>query len=357
MSLYWYSYYDLRTENRTRKNDFPGLDAWVSIYKAFQMILVDRRGTVRPPIATLADPYTRFPDVALYPVRNFEECCMLRAEELMRIAREKNVPIYILFSGGLDSTAVAVSFLKAFPVRTLKKHLKIVASSDAWVENPNFVRDHLVKNFEFISSRENCFINDGRALLVNGDSSEFGIFSSQKLAQIPESTPPSDAMFAYLAGCDIPEAHARLWTDVFLQEKSSAPVELPTFIDWLWWVRFSWTWQYTNYSGFGTAHEYSDAYKSLDEFHTYFLPFYNSPEFQVWAMRDNTDRGPRKPERRELIRSFTHDDQWTTEKKQYASFPLTKRYRKRLMAVDSDFRRTYDSADILKHYDPANDFT
>jgi hypothetical protein len=352
MSLYWYKYNALARIKDT--SAYPGLEAWRSIYKAFQMILIDRRMTVRGPIGVSLDPQMILPDPSAYAAKTFEECCELRAQELLALAERSDKPLYLLFSGGLDSTTVAVAFLRACPLPRLRERLKIVTTTDAWIENPNFVRSHLVGTFEFISAYDIGHFYDGRALLVSGDPSEFGMFINQRLPAQGQAL--VDDMFSYLRTCGLSEAHARSWTDVFETERRQAPIEIATMIDWLWWIRFSWTWQYCSYHGLMGMNVASGGLTSIDEFHDRVRPFFGTTDFQVWAMMGNTDRTGRKKAQRTFIEEFTHDEEWTRTKKKFHSLHSVMRWRKRILGIDENFKPLYDVSSILKHYRPANDF-
>ena len=354
MSLYWYNFRDLHPPQD--REVYPGLDTWLSIYKACPLVMNDRMGYFKPPISIRIDPQTAFPDVTKRVPDSFEECCLARALSIFEKAQNENKPIYLLFSGGLDSTTVAISFLRTCPQTELRERLKIVTSTDAWIENPRFVRDHLVGKFEFLSSRYFGHFFDGRALIVNGDLSEFGALAAQRIPERPLVGSHKDIIFEYLLASGIRQSHAARWAEVLEADRQRCPVELPTLRDWLWWIRFGWTWQSNLFNTLGIMTTIGNHIETLGEFHERVYPFFGTEAFQLWMMIRNADRSPAKNMHRAFIREYTHDDEWAAVKQKYHSFTSIMVRRKRIVAIDDTFHAYHDHARILEHYDPNNDF-
>src|SRR3989344_9426507 len=104
MGLYWYDYLALQRTPDAQTS--PGLDVWTSIYKVFREIMVDRTGATRSPLQMIVDPSIRIPDPESFPAQSFEECCVERASELLELSESTKKPLIIMFSGGIDSTAI-----------------------------------------------------------------------------------------------------------------------------------------------------------------------------------------------------------------------------------------------------------
>jgi hypothetical protein len=353
MSLYWYNWGKLRKAQGL--NSYRGMEAWMSIHKAMPMIIGSRFSEIKPPIQIKTDHRLRIPDLDRSPLLTFEECCLARAADLLAKAERMDKPIYLMFSGGLDSTSVAISFLRTADKARLRDRIKIATTTQAWLENPAFVKKHLIPNFEFISSMRAAHFYDGRALVVNGDPSEFEPFPDRYLSALATCTPTVDIMLEFLTSHGLDGRSAHLWTEIFDEERRAAPIEILTFRDWLWWIRFVWTWQSTHFNGLSVLSAGAPGLNTIDEYHERVQPFYDSTAFQVWAML-GCKRREGKFYFREFIREFTKDDAWVDSKKKVNSLHYVLSKKKRTIGVDESFGLISEPNDLLLHFDPSNDF-
>jgi hypothetical protein len=74
--------------------------------------LIDRTGNIQMPydFAIYDDFKMPAPDSAFN--LDYQECCYIRTKEIIAISDRKNLPIRILWSGGIDSTLIIVNFIK-----------------------------------------------------------------------------------------------------------------------------------------------------------------------------------------------------------------------------------------------------
>ena len=362
MSLYWHRAAYLK--HISPLEAYPGLEAWISAFRAFPRMQSDRNGIFRPPLKTHLDPGSKIPNPDDYPERTFAECCALRATEILECAEAQHKPIYIMFSGGIDSTAVVSAFLQNFSLSRLNDRIKIVTSTESWIENPNFIRTYLIGRFEFISPHEANHFYDGRALLVTGDPNDYYIGRDQDdcmraLAATPEyagDTYSIDVLLAYLRVNGVPETHARIWADILDQDRRRAPTKITTFSEMLWWARFNWTWQHIIFQSLALMPLNAPRIKSIGEYYDRVHHFFGSPEFQVWGMMMIKDRSSRKPDFRKYILDFTHDDDWVRHKGKFFSLRPLLQGRKLAIGFDEQFNPLYTPEELAKHYDPKNDF-
>jgi asparagine synthetase B (glutamine-hydrolysing) len=87
---------------------------WTGIYSVvgFNVSLVDRTERLRLPFRfDLYEPF-RLPTDLRGFTDTYEDCCNGRAKEIVAIQQREQVPIALLYSGGIDSTLVLVSFAK-----------------------------------------------------------------------------------------------------------------------------------------------------------------------------------------------------------------------------------------------------
>src|SRR5262245_51324210 len=86
----------------------PDVQLFSHLFKILKrnVALVDRSGAIRFPIAVKS----MFPIPAPRPLnKDYEQICNERAVEILTRADQRNCLIYVLWSGGIDSTLVLVS--------------------------------------------------------------------------------------------------------------------------------------------------------------------------------------------------------------------------------------------------------
>lgn len=357
MSAIWYRYKDLPRIAAEEK--LPGLDVWCSIYRVFIEVLDERSGSVRTPISTVKHPSFALPPVRAARPMSFESCCEARTEELLRDAEESDRPLYVLFSGGIDSTTVLSAFLKFHPLERLRGRIKIVTSTEAWVENPGFMREHLVGTFELLPFSGLASYCDGRAVLVTGEMNDYYVPNSQ-YRRLGERAGKSlsyntELLYQYLLAAPMPESHARRWCEVLDADWQRSPVYSDSFETFLWWVRFNWTRRGYTFLTFISVDLAAAGVSSFDTYNDRIRHFFNSDEFQRWGMA-NTDRSPRKNHCRALIASFFSDKDWVEQKQKFSSLRSTLALKRLPLAFDASFRPQHTKEELLSHYDAGNDF-
>jgi hypothetical protein len=358
MSVYWYNAATLKHAATTES--FPGLVAWRELNKAFMDILVDRTGTVQSPIKTLVDPGLAIPDPCTYPTKTFEECCFERTDELLRTAEAQSKQIHLMFSGGIDSTTIAVAFLKYHPHARLRDRIKILTSSEAWVENASFVREHLIGKFDFLSMRSLQHSCSGQAIIVSGEMNDYYIPNSQykrlgQMGDVPYTEYSRDRLAKHLSDAGMNPGPVGIWVEILDRDQQKAPVEIDSFETFLWWVRFNWARQTYKFLPLMSIDTIAAGIHCLNDFDSRFQHFFDSTAFQVWGM-GNTDRSPRKNHCRDLIRSYSSDKEWIEQKQKYNSFEGTFALQKLPLGFDTTFRPFYLHEELLGHFDQNNHF-
>src|SRR5215831_1311386 len=103
-------YYDITHLLRFHK-DLPGLEAFTYYFKLFGQLVapVDRTDTIAFPVRTKS--VFPLPEMRIMD-RSYGEVCNERANELLLKADTLDVPIYLFWSGGVDSTVALISLLK-----------------------------------------------------------------------------------------------------------------------------------------------------------------------------------------------------------------------------------------------------
>jgi len=263
-----------------------------------------------------------------------------------------------MFSGGIDSTAIAVTFLKHFDHARLKERIRFATSTSAWIENPHFMHEHIVGKFDLLGVRRLGPFYDS-AHIVTGEMNDYYLPNSQYRrlgAGAPEQLAKpyaADDVLAYLAD-SMPDAHARTWAAVLDGDFARAPVVQRTFGEFLWWVRFNWTRQAYKFLPLVALGAIGHV-TSLSECNERLHHFFEAPALEVWGMR-NPDRSPRKKDLRELIGSYVDNPEWVETKQKYNSIAEILSARTVPIGIDAAFNPIYAAQELLAHVDPENDF-
>jgi|SRR5665213_173727 len=266
--------------------------AFFKLYGSWTMP-VDRTGTVTMPVKTLS----LFPIPKFRPfTKTFEEICDERARQVLADAEKLSTTVYVLYSGGIDSTCLLVSLLKqATPEQ--KKNIVVLLSHESISENPRFYEEHIRGNLRVGSSisfpeklGEDCYLlsaehNDmvlgsekiGKLMTVYGPQSIYQPYARDTIAGLFSTILDGDAVTAHF------------YVDLFERIRESAPVPIVNNMDFLWWANFVVKWQSCfHYILLFTPPR--NAQKVTQEYlDKRFVSFYNTDEFQLWSM-NNPDK-------------------------------------------------------------------
>ena len=147
---------------------------WGEIYNMIKIntSLVDRSmQTVMPYNIKVYPGFEMITDLSGFS-KTYEECCADRVKELIAKADKLQVPIGLLYSGGIDSTMVLVSFMKALTPAELKSKVVVLLNHDSINENPNFYYNFIRKSCTIKTSDTMSSLFDGKYLIVGGEHND-----------------------------------------------------------------------------------------------------------------------------------------------------------------------------------------
>lgn len=229
-------------------------------------------------------PVETIHDVLKHPYKGqtYEQLCLERAEWFRRQPQKK----FIMWSGGIDSTLVVISFLKTHSTKELE-NVHILCSSESIDEFPEFWND-IVRVFKgrIHSSHSHIEIYLKQGLVVSG---EFG-----------DQTMGSDVIttIASMYGEDsifVPYKFVmpHLYTDLYGPNKiiemyepltSYSLYPIVTAYDWCWWFNFTNKWNMVKYRLLQKA-GWTDAKTNFKNMYH----FFETLDFQIWTM-NNPDK-------------------------------------------------------------------
>jgi hypothetical protein len=285
-------YYNPNIVAQQNDPELPGVSMFINFFRIYNpsVVFVDRTETIAIPVHVQS----------LFPVfrksnREFEDICNERAVELLARADSLGVKMYVMFSGGIDSTLVLVSLLK-HATEAQKKNITVLLSEESIIENPNFYRDHIYGKLHTESSGMFGDLLGGKHLLVSGELND-QLFGSDMVGKfilrfgapaIHESYSRDKFSTFFQEKLNDMKATA-FYLDLFETLKSAAPIPIVTNHDYLWWINFSLKWQAVFMRVLSYASARNVVHITPDYLNTLYVPFFCTDEFQIWSL-NNLDK-------------------------------------------------------------------
>ncbi|MFZ2886927.1 MAG: hypothetical protein WA021_03855 [Minisyncoccia bacterium] len=320
---------------------------------------VDRTHTITSPFHT----------TELYPLpeyrvftKTYEEICNDRAREILTRATKLGVRIYALYSGGIDSTLLLVSLLKqATPGE--KKNITVLLSHESIAENPRFFEEHIRGKLQVESSvvfanrigGSDILLSAEHNDLVMGNATLGGFITTYTEKAIHEPYRPERMIEFFTKVLKGDTASARFYFELFDGLAERAPMPIVSNFDYLWWYNFTQKWQACFcYMLFFTSSQNAPAV-TRDYLATRFISFYNTDEFQLWAMNslDKRIRDTWKSYKwvlKDIIYDYTKDAEYRDHKTKVRSLPVVLKQQSiahRYIDASAHFHSEFPSADFF----------
>lgn len=333
--------------------------------------LCDRSGHVKMPFKFGINPGFELPEYDPNATMTYEDCCQRRAQEFVDMSKRLNVPINVLYSGGIDSTLILVSFLKLLSKEELRERVVVALNLDSINENARFYYNYIRPNFRITSSENIGTMLDGSCIMLGGEFND-QLFGSDAVGIVFRATDTSDELhkpfsrkfitdFFIFRGVKPLYAHA-WYTVIEDQIKAKAKCEVTTNFHFLWWVNFVYKWQPVYFRILATLHPTVRATLTEDFVKTYYHHFFNPEYFQQWSMNNHqlklqTDWSTYKGEAKRLIFEYNKDKEYLNKAKIGSLYRLFVQM-PAADAITSKFEfLTYDKLDSFEFYQPDNSFS
>lgn len=253
----------------------------VEIFREFHGVvpdswLVDRSKNVILPFDGVVLEENKFPDFDSLPQFDLSTACDLRAKELVDTGKN----ITLLWSGGIDSTLMLVSFLKN-SVNT--DQITVACNYESIKENPEFYSNHVLKNFKIVATErlmQSLKFDITDSIIVSAEPADLlcGIDIQAKMLKTfgPEFLylkPSRENIVKFFLTRNMSFEAANCWYDLLIESTKSSKRPIDTTSDISWWVSFNWRWQYT-------VEKFKLRYNTLNNF----IAFFSSKEFQSWSV-------------------------------------------------------------------------
>jgi hypothetical protein len=325
MRILFYNTYEKVFQNQ----DYPGKKSLMAVENITKLLgkicPIDRTEYIDHPF-----PIHPIPIPKAMPM-SFDECMFLRAKEISEITEKKK----ILWSGGIDSTALLVALLKY----DSEFDYEIVCTPSSLKEYPWFFEKYIKQKKHCIIDEKNptvFFKNifDGSYIITGhlGDQL-FMNFSIVKKNNLELHSHWSEVFKL------VDQQHMEMASFILKTHVEKSPVEIKTVEDIYWWIHFVFDWH-------SDIFRYSWVLNNPSEIKKH-LAFYNTPEFQSWALFNNQklkihhwdNLHLHKREIKQYIYEYTHDSEYLLNKYKCNSFTLqfTQIMRHGNFVIDADY--------------------
>jgi len=365
--LNWYYSIDLVTDTTNKQyRDLPGFANYKDIHKFFaaNLSLTDRYQTTQLPIQTNILDVCK-PPAFVKQTLEYDEICLFRAKQLMNHAINTNRKLFIMYSGGIDSSAIICSFLLACTPDEIKNNIVVGLSESSIKENPILYKKFIVGKFERVSSNVfSYYLGHPDYITINGEGNDqlFGSDLIQSLTlRFGEGilhTPRTDAIiYDCFNNGSISAKTCDKFIEVFNKATSRAPVGIDTVFHYFWWINFQYKWHnvYMRMLSFAKAENVS-AIKPNDNY----FSFFQTDEFQLWTLNNTNSliKDTWKSYKyvcKDFIYSVTNDANYRDRKSKFGSLSQVTMYKPVFHTIDENFVPSNTPVDTA-YWNMQNDF-
>lgn len=296
--------------------------------------------------------------------KSYKDICIEHAKELIEHSKRIGKPIVILFSGGIDSTVVAISFILA--AEGDYSNIKIALSPHSIRENPNFYYEHIRGKFEMLPSESILQEINTDYIMVGGEGNDqlFGtdiykIFRDYAGISSLHEKYNENNIVPFLTNSGLRENSAKLWFSLMDgQIKATQRCEINTIKDFFWWYNFCYKWQNVYFRI--PARSILRTPLTQEVLNNNYFQFFMTDDFQKWSML-NPDKKvgdtwtSYKQHAKEFIFEFDRDEEYLKYKTKVPS--LINIFRKRMAAdgIDSNYQLIH-KVNHEDYYNPNNSF-
>jgi len=187
-----------------------------------------RRGEWSDPFDIEIEPSFRMPEYDPNFKLNFAEVTDRRAQDVKKLMNDTGRPIFVQWSGGIDSTVCLTSLIKNLSTEE-KKNMVISMSGETAMENPQMYDKFLKGKFRIVDSNANLFDNyydNDNAICVVSDAGDCMFGSTlgggkmypymKKIYDSLGSTGSAEEFKILQNGISSPEVHYSRYKDIII---------------------------------------------------------------------------------------------------------------------------------------------
>ncbi|MFK7924313.1 MAG: hypothetical protein AB8H47_20315 [Bacteroidia bacterium] len=286
----------------------------------FQCPLVDRTETLDSGLnLQLLQPIEAWAPIS----DSFEELCAQRAREIITLSAGRRITV--LWSGGIDSTAVLIALYRELSVREERDRLHLLLSQESIDEFPAFFEAIIQDKLAYTRIESTIYEQiDPADLNITGEHGD-QLFGSDKLkyhVMTGEAWRPWEDNLEYVIAHKLGhKAPAAEIIEYLRPQVAQSPLPINTLYDYLWWMNFSLKWQHVSLrlrEGLTTG-----AFALEDNL----CHFFQSTDFQRWSLSNpqskiKSDWKSYKYIAKEYIHDFFPNEDYLLNKEKEQSLKL-----------------------------------
>jgi hypothetical protein len=324
---------------------------WAKLYNLIgaAVCMNDRSGGFKQPIKQSVYSACALPQINDSFNLSYSDCCDKRAEELYELSVSTGKPLGIMWSGGIDSTMIMVSFLRKYHINDIKDRIKVIISSESKIENPEFYKKYILPNFEFLNSEYTPWLFDSSLILVTGEFND-QLFGSDLMKMYIASNGSAslsnsynrDTIFAYINAKINDGKISNILINAIEESANRQGIIMEKISDFFWWYNFCFKWQgvYFRMYALISPKLFGNINEEWNKIHM--QHFYHTDYFQQWSMnhpevRYIMDWKHYKMEAKILIHEYDKDEDYFINKIKRASLYTLFGQRPLMDGVDDTF--------------------
>ena len=277
--------------------DKPGISNWSLTRKIYghNGSIIDRTNTISTPFKTSNIEWLSMPLLKKNFTKTLEECCFDYARRTIDQAVIENKKIALMWSGGIDSTCMLVSFLSVATKDEIFR-LIVLCNRDSILENPEFFQKFLVGKITCKDSNSWYSYINNKVIFLTGEGGDqigwlgFTRSSNSIFNEIGwdflKKSPTADNIIKCLERvCGEKNVANICFEKIINPLQKSALISIDTISQSLWWTIFCVKWQnvylrvLNNYT--------SKDFINNEYMKNNFKMFYQSDDIQRWCMLNN----------------------------------------------------------------------
>jgi len=336
----------------------PGLGDFVKIQKYFHPNagVKDRSGTINSPFKTkILNP---LPAMDNSFNLSYKDCAMSRMENLNQLHLRTNKTFRLLYSGGIDSTAILSSFIEYFGLQRTANILEIACTPDSIDENPWAWHQYIAAgNFKIVTSLSHAHMWNDDVITIQGEGNDhlFGGLGSGPLSKFLENMyvpAETSTLTRYLAWTRKEQdlADASYAAEQFMKVAKIAPMPITNMYLLVWWYKFVLDWE----AVMVRILNQSATQLPKDCLDIRLVQFFNTENFQQWSMKFHSDY-PESHAENENYKSICKDmileildiPEYANKNK-FMSWPRVQALTKSGALIDNNLTIHKDPLDFLK---------
>lgn len=266
---------------------------------------VARMGDFQDPWHIHVGPELRCPTLHNDSPIDFEQACDIRAQEVLSLIQQQDLPCLIYWSGGIDSTVILAAMIRNWP-RWAKQRIVVVMNNCSYYENPVFydrvIKDNQIRceNQDRTRDWTNSFVISGLLadpLWVQADIVEIEAWQPG-CSRLDPAKRPETLLSWLLKKTDA--ANAEWFYNLVMANSVSAGIELHTYEDFYWWWNFNFMFTCQAYKLYACINDHNLHLARMDTYRSNYISWYNNSAYQIWSYQ-NRNNGAKY---RDSIRSY-----------------------------------------------------